>query len=442
MKKLFLFLAVILINLSLRIYISINTPHQGDILTQQEWANTLTNQGLAGSYFSQGWTYSPPTQPPLMMLAYSGSGWLYQNRNIFSAMHNFIKFPTAAMLLGFQKYGQTLSLKIWETIGTYFIALVFFFYLSKKNSFKKSFLCFLFIIFNPISIFINSVWGQNDILPTAFMYLAFIFVFSKFIFISPIFFVIGILFKPTIITLIPLFAFIFLYQAFKKKAPHRIVNTIFSGLICLGLIYFSFKPFIPSEIKPLGYINDIVNSRIKTSSKGLKLASVSAFNFYSLFWNIDKTYATHDGSLIQLKDVATILIILINFFFIFKLYKSKKINFDNTLFTIFFISQGSFLFMTNMLERYFIPAFLSSIVLLVIYWKKFGLYFLVQNLIWLINIIYAYYYRNNDFINHLFHDYNNLLIRLLSLANLLLFLFITKTYFKSFLTRPLKSLDK
>ncbi|MCW1949650.1 MAG: hypothetical protein KIH89_004405, partial [Candidatus Shapirobacteria bacterium] len=196
MKK-FLFLSIfILVNLVLRVYLSINDVPKGDILVHRDWSNILFQQGLSGSYFFEGWTYTPPTQPPLMMSCFYFSEYIYQNRNFFSQLHNTIKLPPSFILLGFQKYGQILTLRLWETLFTYFIALIFFFYFSKKISFLKSLVIFNLIIFSPISLFTNSIWGQNDILPTAFMYLGFLTIFSNFILLSPLFFITGILFKP------------------------------------------------------------------------------------------------------------------------------------------------------------------------------------------------------------------------------------------------------
>lgn len=430
MKKFLLFSFFIFISLLLRIIISINIIPQGDVLVHQEWGSFLYHQGLAGSYFSQGWTYTPPTQPPLIMMSYFVSHLIYENRNIFSLLHNYTKIPPAFILIGFQKYGEILTLRLWEFLGTLTIALFLYFNYSKTHSFKKRLLIFLAIIFNPISIFINSVWGQNDILPTSFLYLSFISLFSSFSVLSPAIFTLGVLFKPTIAVISPLYLIVYLYLLKKQSLKNNLSKTILVICSVLLIVFVSFKPFIPLETKPLGYISDIVNHRISTSSKGLKLASVSAFNIYSLIFNIDQTYATNDKSFIQLADISSILFVVINIFFITKLIRSKKITFNHTLFSIFFISQGSFLFMTNMLDRYFIPAFLASIVIAIIYWKKFGWLMIVQQIIWITNLIYAYYYRVNEPINHLFRDNNFLVIRLISLISILVFICLFQRYQK------------
>ncbi len=432
MKKFFLFSFFIIFSLILRIFISINIKPQGDVLIHQEWAEVLYHKGLSGSYFSQGWTYTPPTQPPLMMMSYFISHLIYENRNIFSLLHNYTKIPPASILIGFQKYGEILTLRIWEFIACIISGLIIYFHFSKKTSFKKSFIIFLLIIFNPITIFINSVWGQNDLLPTCFLYLSFLLLFSPFNILSPIIFSIGILFKPTIAIISPLFICIFLYILHKNNLKNKITKLILVVISIITLVYISFKPFIPLKMEPTNYIFNVVANRISTSSKGLKIASVSAFNLYSLIFNIDQTYATNDNFMIQLCDVGTIFYIILNIYFIFKLIRSKKVTFNHTLFSIYFISQGSFLFTTNMLERYFIPAFLSAVVITVIYWKRFGWLMVLQQIIWFINLIYAYYYRVNESINHLFRDNYFLLIRLFSLANIFIFIRLFQRYKKYF----------
>lgn len=434
MKKILFIIFLILLNLTIRISISNSVKPQGDILVHLEWSKILYQKGLPGSYFFQLWTYTPPTQPPLMMVSYYLSQAIFQNRNIFSQIHNLTKIPPAFLLLSFEKYGEILTLRLWELIGTYLIAFIFLFYFLKKNNLSKSLIIFSLIIFNPITIFINSVWGQNDILPNLFMYSSFLLIFSEFIIISPIIFLIGILFKPTSAITGLLFVSLFVLKHFKNKSPHKLIKYILITLSCLTITFISFKLFIPQNIKPFGYVNDILHHRISTSSKGSNLASVSAFNIYSLVFNIDQKSAINKNSFFQLVNLNPIFFLAINIFFIYKFISSKTQDFNHSLFSIFFVSQGSFLFITNMLDRYFIPAFLSATIIMVIYWKKFGWLMITQQIIWFLNLIYAYYYRVNGPINHLFRNNNFLFIRLLSFLSILIFFFSIRKYQKIYST--------
>jgi hypothetical protein len=438
-KKVFLFIFVIVLNLIVRTFFAVSTKPQGDILVHLNWAQTLYQQGLSGSYFSLYWTYTPPTQPPLMMLAYYFSQSIYYNRNILSQFHNLVKFPPSSFLLFFQEYGEILSLRFWELIGTLLIAFIIYFYFSRKIGFKKSFIIFNLIIFNPITIFINSVWGQNDILPTAFMYASFLLLFSESILITPLVFLVGLMFKPTIAIVSLLFLVIFIYQHSQTKPKHQLFKYLLILISAIIFVYFAFKPFIPDGIRPIGYINDILHNRISTSSKGSKLASVSAFNIYSLIFNIDQTSALNQNSPFDLAGLSPFIFIIINLIFIFYFFKSKFKKFNHLLFTIFFISQGSFLFMTNMLDRYFIPAFIASCLIMVIYWKKFGFLMVIQQLIWFSNLIYAYYYRSSQNINDIFRTNNFLTIRFFSLLSIFVYFYLIKRYLRFTKTKEINT---
>ncbi|HOG37298.1 MAG TPA: hypothetical protein PKZ29_00070 [Candidatus Woesebacteria bacterium] len=428
MKKNILILIFFSLSFISRIYISNLSTPKGDILVHQEWSKVLYHQGLTGSYFFNNWTYTPPTQPSLMMMAYSASRSIYENRNIFSAMHNLIKIPPAFILLGFQQYGQILTLKIWEFLATVIIAFIFYFYYSSKKSPNIGLIIFCLILFHPILFFTNSVWGQNDLLATIFIYIAFLILFTKQKIFSPVVFILGILFKPTIVVILPFFGILYLYLNTKKgNTLNKIKNIVIPLVLSLAIFYLSFLPFIPKNHNHLQYIRSIFDSRISNSSKGVELASVSAFNLYSLVFTIDKTYSAITPHF-KLTYISWSFFVLLNIFFISKFFRSKKINFNHSLFTIFFISQGAFLLMTGMLERYFFPTFLSSLIIMALYWQKFGKLMLIQQLIWFLNLIYAYYHRDIEFISHFFKNNDFIFIRLLSLSSLFIFFLIAKKY--------------
>ena len=87
--------------------------------------------------------------------------------------------------------------------------------------------------------------------------------------------------------------------------------------------------------------------------------------------------------------------------------------------------------MTGMLEDIF-PSFLASLIIMVIYWHKFGKLMLIQQLIWFINLIYAYYHRDIGLISFVFKSNNFILIRLLSLLNIFIYLSIYKKFSQNF----------
>ncbi|MFA6007173.1 MAG: hypothetical protein WC784_00820 [Candidatus Shapirobacteria bacterium] len=426
--KVVLFFILILIGIGVRI-IPVNNLKNGDILVHLDWSKTLYKQHLNNIYFYPKWLYAPPSQPPLMMLAFWTSRHLYENRYLLSELHNSIKIPPASVILWIDKYGEFLLLRLWAILGDILSALLVYFVIKKhQKNFKIAILGFAFMLFNPLSIFETTFWGQNDIISIFFTYLAFLIIKDKKISIlSPLLYLIAILIKPTSLVFIPFY--IFYYFRNINLNRHNLLRITLSALLCLALIYFSFKPFLNPNNSPITEIYNIVTTRITSSSKGLSRASNSAFNLYSLLFQLDKTYGSFKILGLTLDSIGVIFYLLINAVSIFIMSKNKGQNGPTKLFFIlFFIGQGVFLFMTGMLERYFFPAFLASILLMFLNFKQFGLYMIIQNIIWLLNLIYSFYQRDVGWMRTLFEGNSNLLIRIISLISLINFILVFKKY--------------
>jgi Gpi18-like mannosyltransferase len=105
-------------------------------------------------------------------------------------------------------------------------------------------------IFNPYTIFISSVWGQFDAIPTLLMLLSLIFFIKRGIFKSAILLGLGPLFKFFPILVLPLLC-IALLKA--KKVSHLVFYIIIAGIIMIlqAIPYYFFAPHLLTNI--LGY---------------------------------------------------------------------------------------------------------------------------------------------------------------------------------------------
>lgn len=428
----FLFLGIVL-----RFYLSGVATNRGDVLVHFDWARTIYKTGIKGSYSYPIWTYSHITQPPIMMLSFWVSRHLYENRFLLAQLHNQIRIPNAAFIIWFDKYGESILIRLWAIIGDIASSLFVYWIILKINKSKKlALLGFLLCFFNPISLFETCAWGQNDIYASIFILSSFLPLFSKNLkFLSPLIFILGILAKPTGLIIAPFYCFCFLLSFnFKKlsSALSSLFQIIISVILSLSITIYSFSLFVSSNL-----FNDIfwvITRRIANSSKGISLASVSAFNFYSLFFNIDKTYGSSKILSFTIDNLGIFLYILLNILalFLYLKYRNKfKEKYSLLIFLIYFIAQGSFLFMTSMLERYFMLAFVPSIVLMVIYFKKIGKNMIIQQIIWFLNLIYAFYWRDYGIIKTIFLGSGSLLIRILSLISLINFFLICQKMIKT-----------
>jgi Gpi18-like mannosyltransferase len=428
--KIVLFSFLLLLGIGVRI-IPVNNLKNGDIMVHLDWSKTLYTQNLNNIYFYPNWLYTPPTQPPLIMLGFWTSRHLYENRYLLSELHNSIRIPPASVIIWFDKYGEFLLLRLWAVLGDIACAFLVYFLIKKHiKNYKVALLGFILMLFNPLSLFETTLWGQNDIVSILFTYLAFIFIKNKKASIlSPPLYLVGILIKPTSLVLAPIYIFYFFKNIKLNKA--NVLRIMLSSILCFVLIYFSFKPFLILNLNPATEIYNIVVNRITSSSKGLSRASNSGFNLYSLVFEIDKTYGGYQILGLSLDQISIVFYLILNAISIYILTKKSKQNaFIKLVFVIFFIGQGTFLFVTGMLERYFFPAFLASILLIFLNFRLYGFNMILQNIIWFLNLFYSFYQRDLGWIKTLFEGNSNLLIRTISLISLINFILIYKKFIR------------
>ena len=95
--------------------------------------------------------------------------------------------------------------------------------------------------------------------------------------------------------------------------------------------------------------------------------------------------------------------------------------------------------MTGMLERYFFPAFMASILLLVLNFKNYGYLFILQNILWFINLYYSFFLRDSGFLRLAFSSNNFLLVRLFSLMSIFTYILIVRRLTIDILRKPFNS---
>jgi Gpi18-like mannosyltransferase len=415
---------------------------KGDLLVSYEWSKVLYEKGLGGSYFREGWIYSFPTQPPLMMLLFWLSRWFYEHRYFLSLAHNVFRLPPASFIIWFDQNGEIFLLRLWAILGDVLSALLIYYLILKISGKQKlAILGLIAFLFNPISIFISAIWGQNGILAVFFSMLSFFVVQFKFKwgnFFSPLFFSIGILIKPTVLVLLPLY-FVFLTRRFfdcpKRERKFFLLSIFEGGVLSLLISFLLFIPFWEKSQSFLPYLKSIVLRRIILSAKGISKASNSAFNFYSIFFDIDKTPGSYRLFFLDLDQIGLVLFILLNLLIVMVLWKVKLYSlfqeFFFLIFSIYTVGEGAFLFKTGMVERYFLPAFLATVVLFLLTDKKIKIALFLQMLIWFFNLFCSFFWRESALIKIILEGNNYLVVRVISLLNLIVYIFIISSFLAS-----------
>lgn len=384
----------------------------GDLLNYGEWGNQIIHKNAKYFYFASKWYYSVPVYPPVSIWMFAGLSYLNEHKYILAQMHNAIKFPPSVFIIYFYKWGEILLLKLPSIICDLFLSIIIYKLIFKLTKNKiKAIIGFAFFLFNPISIFNSGYWGQTDSIVAVLGLAAFLTLVDGNFILSTCLLFLSIYFKPSWSILIPFYGFITILVKPKDT------QFLLAVLSVITLFILTTQPFANESVFTYGYKLYKYRYPIPNAIEGK--ASISAFNFQTIFLKIDMDFAKSKiigiGSSIwgSLFFLTANIISFIN-------YKKQKDKIFGMLAGIFTISMSAFMFMPGMLERYFYPA-LGPMIILAFAKPKLLLQLVVMNIIFFLNIIYSFYRRGDDFVYHLFIDNNFLIIRILSLIQVLLF---------------------
>ncbi len=406
-----IFFIVFLLGFILRIFF-VDKIIVGDLLSGGEWGEQFIKLGSENLYFKEHlWVYGAPNYPPLMISLFGGLCYLNEHRYVLAQLHNLVKFPPAAFIVYFYKYGYILLLKLPSILADLGIGLAIFWVIKKLSEDKiKGLIGAAIYLLNPLTIFISGIWGQTDSLVSLFAIFSFIFLSQKKIALSLPLFFISFYLKPLWGTLIPLYLYL-LYLSRPKLS-----SLLIGGIISFLIFYLSTSLF-DKNIFPYAY--KLFTVRFNSPLREVGKASVSAFNFQTIFLKIDKDLPVSRILFVPARIWGFIAYTIINLF-TFSFVKKQKNLLYASITGIFIIGFGSFLFLTNILERYFFPALAPLIILMVIN-RKILIYGIILNLILMANIIWSFYRHSIYEIRDPFINSNYLLIRFLSFINVFLY---------------------
>lgn len=411
---------IILLGLTLRFFL-VGKVVGGDLLAYSEWGEKLIREGVTNFYFREDWFHSYPNYLPLGQLLFGGAFWLFDHKYLLAELHNLIRIPPAAFIVYFYKYGYYLLLKLPSILADIGIGLLIFKTLKDiTHDIRKSIFGFAFYFLNPITIFLSGGWGQTDSLVAFFGLLSFFFLVKKKEYLSLPFLFISLFIKPSWAIFVPLYLFI-LY-----KVRPNIKRGLLGLMISLLIFLVSVSYFTDGNV--FSFTQKIIEARLSLPTGASGKATISAFNFYSLLFKIDLDFANVKFLGIPVNALGLISYLVLNIF-AFSLVKKIKNILWGTLLGIFTVGLGSFLFMTNMLERYFFPA-LAPLIILSFAKPRMFLKMALMNLIFFANVIWAFYRRRFDEVDHPFTNYNFLLIRVLSGSLIFLVGLILRSLFR------------
>lgn len=277
--------------------------------------------------------------------------------------------------------------------------------LIKTKTEKWALIGSVIYLFNPAILANSSLWGQVDSFVALFSLLA-IYLFPHFSILSSVALATGTLIKPQVAFIFPVILFMF-YQ--NRKSLLSLLNYCFIGLLVFAL---GFIPFWNH-----GNLFQFILERLTLSSSQYPYTSVNAFNFWGIsgFWRSD-TYQWIVGLLVVL------CITIITFIKIIRKTKNPQYLLAGI------ILASSFMFMTRMHERHFLPA-LVFLAISSIENRQLLLPYIGFSLGYVFNLYYAYVWITDNF-KAIFSDSVTKLISILNIIFLGLTLYPLKISLK------------
>lgn len=422
-----IFVFVLFFSLIFRLYLAPSTFHQ-DLLSQADWGQYIYNNSPKNFYQYNVWTFSWPNHPPLTSLWYGFAYHIFRESSLalhrsslflinhtpkfyfFTPFHQFVDSydrlvsPEKPFPLGF-----LLCLKLLPILADILIAIIIFNIASKKTKWPIIFPTIY--LTSPFSWYISSLWGQTDPLAYLFTLLSFLSISATIP--SIILFYIGAAIKPTSLVLAPLFLFLII------KTKSKLIPVILGILICLCLTQVTFKAFSPHNNTYQFTINTLLP---RLSDRPSRLTT-NSYNFWHLI-TLDRGLSAKTKLMGFSGNFWGILIYIILNIFSFSLL--KKIN-QKTIFSAFFIvSFGSWLFLTNMLDRYSFAGIITGLILTIYYPKTF-FYWLTLSLVYWLNLFRGWWYPVSfEFLKDIMVYKNHIFGYIPSLLNTTIFFIFTQ----------------
>ncbi len=427
-------LIVFLSALILRLAISSLGFHD-DIYSNTAWGKWIFQNGPRGFYEASGWIYSSPTQPPLISLLYGFNHFLYERLMFFFStlgvwIATYHLAPTKMMwFFDFSrwfgnamyqetpfKFGALISMKIVAILAD--LAIAWIIYLLAKNHTSKPILWSVAYLFSPFSWYLSALWGQYDQTSFLFLLLAFVLLARKHLLWTPLLLLISIELKPTALIFIPLFAWFYL-----KQKPS--VKDIVVGFLSVAVV-FVYSVWLFADRNVVDFTQNELLPKIFAKSE--PRVSTNAFNFWRIF--IGNAAMNQDTVLFLLPTKIWGYLIFFSAY-ILSVVHFKKITIEN-IFKLFFIVGGTgFLFLTNMLDRYFFAG-VVGLLIVTIFNKSLFKFWLILSLVFWLNLFNQWWFPENlGFLREVLTWQNFIVSRVLAAVNVSIFIIVLFKIFPS-----------
>ncbi len=409
-KLLYLFLLAFLF----RLVLSFIVWHP-DVRNHMDWGIRFFQYGPSG-FFSPNanvWNFTWPNQPPGTIYIYAATRKLFEFVfSIFWSINTHIPpFPSIVMFfLEDNLYPAMLKLpSIFADLG---IAYLIYKVISNKKLAKIAATIFLF---NPVIWYNSAVWGQTDALVNFFAFWSFYLLTRKKLTLAILIMAISIYIKISLLIFIPVFVILIIKQnhPFKNILYSVLLSAIFIGIITL--------PFSHSE--PFSWLYWLYTKKVLTNQ--LQVITANAFNIWAALTGIHEQPHTKIFILFSYQIWGYLFFSLA---FIPALYLFWKKKSEDLIWWVLAITAfSSFMFLTNMHERYLFPLFPYLTIIAIKNKKLLPIYALIS-IIGLLNLYNFWWTPKIEIIIQFLSFGDRLMPRILGVLSFICYLKLLKSY--------------
>jgi Gpi18-like mannosyltransferase len=360
-KLLFLFIVAFVFR-----FLLINVAFHGDLYNNISWGN-MALKGLNGFYEKTAFQYSIPNQPPLYILLFAITSFIYQTiTNLSWYLNNNLGIFPSSFVWFWQTSGMIILVKLPSIFADLGIAYIIY----KKVGFKFALLWLL----NPITWYNSSIWGQTDSIVNLLGLISIIALLNKKLIPSILFFVLSILFKGSLMIFLPILLIVWILQ--KHNLRQWVKAILISGLaIILTTVWFH-----PSLDLPIWLFN-LYTQRFFPGEIGYLTAN--AFNLWYLI-NPGRVLDSIKYFGITAHTIGYITVSIIVIALIAK--KQKTLKQEKTILLMLAVmALSTFLFFTRIHERYLYPFFPVATILVGLV-PEFIIPYVVLSFVFLLNM--------------------------------------------------------
>lgn len=439
-KPTLFFVIILFISMIFRLILSPIIFH-ADLLSQASWGLHVSQTGPSTLYSHNKWIFAWPNHPPLASLAYGYAHQLYLSISLrlhqsllfidkyhlpfpyYSQYQQFVQEfePIVSPQIPFS-FGFLVSLKIIPIMADLLIAILIYQIASRLR--PKPLLYPLLYLCSPFSWYISSLWGQTDQLACFFTLFSFL-LLPRQTLLSVVSIFISIMLKPTSLFVAPLFLYLLL------RLRPQFLTLLASSVICVFLTFLIFQPFSPD----MNIIDFTLNHLLPRLADRPSRLTTNSYNFWHIFV-LDQGLSSRFG------DIFGLAIYTLLNLFSFRLL--RQITPKTIIASLFIISFGSWLFLTNMLDRYSFLGIISGLVL-TIYFSHTLRYWLILSIIFWLNLFRGWWYPGSFYFLKSIMTVNHGLFGIIpSLTNLLVYFLIIKSLLPTLLplSEPRKKIQK